>query len=400
MIKEWKMEKITYKLFNKSISSLIVLLLSLLFITTAFIPIVSSQDLLTKTTDIKESTDTKIVDESKIVSTPEPSPTPTESTTTQTSPTPTETTDDSSNTETDVKTSLISPTSTSSATPTETIAITTKKDSDSNTNLIVYNEQLTNTSDNETTFEKNLTDVPFSNVIDTYTLNETTSHISTVIKANVTVIKTNNDINSTNEYIIQSNIGTLNKTSFVSISTNNQEQTQSIIQKVDFTVTDNQNNVKLTIKNLENKPEEIINELNMSSDKKLFKYVDVKLTANDIYIGETGVASMTFTFSVEKSWIENENIDQQSVQMIRYHNDSWQELNTTFLYENETHIFYQAETPGLSVFAVIGDTLVEDSGSIVDDSTIVPWWIPFIAIIVSTSILIIVLVKKRYIYFN
>ena len=84
--------------------------------------------------------------------------------------------------------------------------------------------------------------------------------------------------------------------------------------------------------------------------------------------------------------------------MMRYHNGSWQELNTSYVNETEDMLYYEAYTPGLSVFAVVGESIVEDSDAIVDGSTPVPWWVSFGVIASSSMILGVVLVKKRFIY--
>ncbi|MBS3802334.1 MAG: hypothetical protein KGY65_06250, partial [Candidatus Thermoplasmatota archaeon] len=57
-----------------------------------------------------------------------------------------------------------------------------------------------------------------------------------------------------------------------------------------------------------------------------------------------------------------------------------------------------ADTPGLSVFAVVGNKVVEDSDEIVVESSHMPWWMPASVIFVSTVALGVVLVKKRFVY--
>jgi len=346
-----------FHLFNKNTFGLFVLVITFFLIfSSIFIPIINGL----------ETVELKTVDKTEKTSTT----TTTEKTTTTSTTTTTE------KTTTTPTTPKITTTPTTPKTITEEKAVTKE---DSSNNSLIYNVNNTSYFNGKEI-----------NIIQP----------KKFIKINASIVKNNDSVyQNENEITVESSIGVLGKNTTVSVSIKNEEKTyQNFIEKVDFTSSNNHNNVKLTIRNLESKPVEVTKDINLTECKKIFRYVDIKLTDNGEYIGETGISSMTFTFTVEKSWIENESIDFNTIEMMRYHNNTWQHLNTTFLNETTTHLYFQAETPGLSVFAVVGDTLIEDSGAIVDGSTIFPWWVPFTVISVSTLLLAIVLVKKRYIY--
>jgi len=176
---------------------------------------------------------------------------------------------------------------------------------------------------------------------------------------------------------------------------------ESSIQSVTFTPSSNQKDVKLTVSSYNGKPEEVEDIPEISPEThEVYKYVDVKLTSNNTYIGETGVESLTFTFTVDKSWIDENQIDKETVVMLRYHDEEWQSLNTTLIAENDTTIVYEAETPGLSTFAVVGNRVVESSVSVVNEAPQIPWIIIIGIIASTTTVLIIVLFKARYIYID
>ncbi|MBS3802045.1 MAG: PGF-pre-PGF domain-containing protein, partial [Candidatus Thermoplasmatota archaeon] len=185
------------------------------------------------------------------------------------------------------------------------------------------------------------------------------------------------------EKSFESNLGDITENEKISVETPTIEKTETCIQKVDFTPSQHQKNVKLQVSNLEGKPEEVQKDLNISNTSKVYKWLDIKLTSNELYIGETGIKNMTFSFSVEKSWIENQSFDKFTIKMMRYHDDEWQELNTSYTNETEDLVYYQADTPGLSVFAVVGNKVVEDSDEIVVESSHMPWWMPASVIFVS-----------------
>ena len=184
----------------------------------------------------------------------------------------------------------------------------------------------------------------------------------------------------------------------ISVETSEEEKLKTPIQKVVFKSSSNQKDVKLQVSNLKEKPVEVTNELNIADTSKIYKYLNIKLIANDEYIGESGISTMTFTFTVEKTWIKNHSLDKYSIKMMRYHNDTWQELNTTYINETEDILYFEAFTPGLSVFAVVGGIILEDSDAIVEGSISIPWWISIGLIASSSTSLCIVLVKKRFIY--
>jgi PGF-pre-PGF domain-containing protein len=200
------------------------------------------------------------------------------------------------------------------------------------------------------------------------------------------------------EKILESNIGTISKNQqFISV-TADELKNETVIQQVAFEASNNFDNVTLKVSDLNEKPVEIKKEMPISKNAKVYAYVDIKLTSNEIYIGESGISEMNFTFVVNKIWIQEYNMDKYSIKMMRYHNDSWETLDTEYLNETELTISYKSSTPGLSIFAVVGDQIIEDSDAIVEDSATLPWWIPFSAIASASTALGIVLVKKRFIY--
>ena len=141
----------------------------------------------------------------------------------------------------------------------------------------------------------------------------------------------------------------------ISIDTTGNKYGKHVIKQIDFTPSKNKNNVRLEVADLLTEPENIINQVPLENNSVIYQYLDVKLLSDEEYLGETGIDSMTFVFSIEKSWFENNSINKQTIQMMRYHNDTWNELNTTYYFETSSEVYYLAETPGLSVFAVVGD---------------------------------------------
>ena len=127
--------------------------------------------------------------------------------------------------------------------------------------------------------------------------------------------------------------------------------------------------------------------------------MDIKLTTDEEYVEEDQVESLKFEFKVEKSWITDNNIDKITVRLMRYHDGEWQTLNTTLQIEDETYVYYEAETPGCSTFAVVGSRVVEikETGASGFD---IPWTVIFGFTVISAFALSVLIFKGRIIYFD
>ena len=62
-------------------------------------------------------------------------------------------------------------------------------------------------------------------------------------------------------------------------------------------------------------------------------------------------------FKVSKQWIEENNIDVSTIRMNRYHGEQWNDLPTYQEREDNEYFYFYAETPGFSVFNVVGDEI-------------------------------------------
>jgi len=84
--------------------------------------------------------------------------------------------------------------------------------------------------------------------------------------------------------------------------------------------------------------------------------------------------------------------------MMRYHNGEWQELITRFDGEDEIYVYYEADTPGLSTFAVVGNKVIEKEQAYTPEKPLILTPILYAIVIFGIIVLISVLIKFRYIY--
>ncbi len=103
--------------------------------------------------------------------------------------------------------------------------------------------------------------------------------------------------------------------------------------------------VELVSKKLKGKPRNV-----KKAPGVVYKYHEinaVKLMAKDI---EKAVISLR----VEQSWLSSNNLDKNTLVLSRYNEEtrSWEDLQTKLVNENKKFAFYEAESPGFSVFAI------------------------------------------------
>jgi PGF-pre-PGF domain-containing protein len=86
----------------------------------------------------------------------------------------------------------------------------------------------------------------------------------------------------------------------------------------------------------------------------------------NIWVGKTGyaieenIANPVIGFRVDRNWIENNNIDPDSIVLNRY-NGGWSKLSTRQTDSDANYLYFEATTPGFSPFAITGETQVIES---------------------------------------
>jgi PGF-pre-PGF domain-containing protein len=268
------------------------------------------------------------------------------------------------------------------------------KSSSSSGNSIVEVNKSSDSSFDSIIWDDNSTDS--SNKI-----NDNTSYYESIYKNSIYYEDTSSKLFASNERLVsveeiesisENNLGDLNNEEEIEVIVKNFDD----IDSVKLTTTTNLNEVKIKIIKLKDKPEEIIDP--PKKNRSIYKYLDMKLIANDTYVEEDEIKSLEFKFKVEKAWINNNKIDKTTIRLIRYHDGEWQNLSTKLNSENNTYLYYSAESPGFSTFAVVGSKVVEKSESYGSEDIRIPWSFIFAFIILLTIILVVVLFKARYIY--
>ncbi len=105
--------------------------------------------------------------------------------------------------------------------------------------------------------------------------------------------------------------------------------------------------------------EMLINQSTLVSEPpsdEVYKFVNIWV-GNSGFATPDNIENATVYFKVEKSWLQDQNIDKSSVTFNRYNDSQWNPLQTTLAGEDNEYLYFIAETPGLSSpFAITGKT--------------------------------------------
>lgn len=134
------------------------------------------------------------------------------------------------------------------------------------------------------------------------------------------------------------------------------------IENIDLNVKTELKGVSITTVKLDDKPAGI----EVDVDGEVYGYLEISLNN----VSDEDIEGGTIEFKVETSWLTNSNIDKNKVKLMKYVDGSWIELSTEFYKEASGYVYYKAETPGFSVFAITGEkTSSGDGGENVNNET-------------------------------
>ncbi len=87
----------------------------------------------------------------------------------------------------------------------------------------------------------------------------------------------------------------------------------------------------------------------------------------NIWVGNSGFATpnnienAVVCFKVEKSWMQDKGINRSSIILNRYNDKKWNQLPTSLLSEDNKYLYFTAQTPGFSPFAITDNTIVKET---------------------------------------
>ena len=103
----------------------------------------------------------------------------------------------------------------------------------------------------------------------------------------------------------------------------------------------------------------LVSELNAG---EVYKYFNLWV-GNSGFATSKNIENPVVCFKVEKSWIKDKKIDQASITLNRYSEKKWSQLPVTLLREDDKYLYFTAQTPGFSFFAITGKPVENESGN-------------------------------------
>ncbi len=109
----------------------------------------------------------------------------------------------------------------------------------------------------------------------------------------------------------------------------------------------------------------LVSELNSG---EVYKYFNLWV-GNSGFATSKNIENSVVCFKVEKSWIQDKKIDQNSVTLNRYEDKKWSQLPVKCIKEDNKYLYFTAETPGFSFFAITGKATEKEKVSETKPST-------------------------------
>lgn len=95
-------------------------------------------------------------------------------------------------------------------------------------------------------------------------------------------------------------------------------------------------------------------------EDEVYDYLNIWV-GNGGYGTDKSIENAVVCFKVEKSWIRDKGIDQTSITFNRYNEKKWNKLPATLLREDNKYLYFTAEPPGFSPFAITGKLTAKEN---------------------------------------
>lgn len=173
------------------------------------------------------------------------------------------------------------------------------------------------------------------------------------------------------------------------------EKTEGVdFTEITITVRNKVNFVYIKITKLDARPSEITD-----IPGKVYHYINIVKDE----IEDDDISSAEIRFKVEKSWLSDNVVNELNIVLNRYGDGAWSELPTTKLSEDDDYVYYEAETTGLSYFAIsereTAATTTTTTGLPATTTTMPPagrGWYPYFVLAIVVLAVILYLGNRYY----
>lgn len=123
------------------------------------------------------------------------------------------------------------------------------------------------------------------------------------------------------------------------------------VDEIKIRVNEEADNVQITVKKFDTEPAEIT----VSKTGQVHKYFQI----TTVNLGSK-LEGATLRYKVQKNWLTDNSLDKASVGLYRFDESAgkWNEMTSTYVKEDDTYYYYDAQVPGFSYFAIGEKTVV------------------------------------------
>lgn len=118
---------------------------------------------------------------------------------------------------------------------------------------------------------------------------------------------------------------------------------ESAVDSIDLRMNRSVPGARIRIKTLDSRPLWI-----KQNPGDVFAYFEF----NTADLDRSALTKVKIKFRVSKEWLDSSGKESEDMVLSRYHEGIWEDLPTVLLSESKSNFFYEAESPGFSVFAV------------------------------------------------
>jgi len=134
--------------------------------------------------------------------------------------------------------------------------------------------------------------------------------------------------------------------------------------------------------------------ISIAAPDSIYAYLDITVKN----VATTDIESAKIKFHVEKSWIDANGIDVATITLNRYVNGAWVTLTTTLTSSDGTSYYFEATSPGLSIFAITAKKTAATTTTTAIIPPITPdmtGWIIVIIVALVVIVLLIYFLRKK-----
>ena len=93
---------------------------------------------------------------------------------------------------------------------------------------------------------------------------------------------------------------------------------------------------------------------------EVYKYLNIWV-GNGGYATEKNIENAVVSFKVSQSWVNDKKIDKKTIALNRYSDNTWNKLTTKLSNEDDSYLYFTAQTPGFSPFAITGKAMEKEA---------------------------------------